>query len=85
MKTAIFLSALTAFGLSAMAGFSSAHAQTTFTVEAGPIWNQTDAQQVCPALARQYNMVWTGQWWTTQWNVMSVCQLRPRMLGEPAG
>lgn len=48
----------------------------TRTVEAGPIWNQADAEQKCPRIARQYNAQWTGHWWTTVQGKMSVCQIR---------
>lgn len=44
-------------------------------VEAGPIWNQGDAQGKCKALASKHNVKWTGQWWTTVQGKMSVCQL----------
>jgi hypothetical protein len=40
-------------------------------VQAGPIWNQGDAQQKCPAVCGPRG--WTGHWRTTQANVMSVC------------
>lgn len=46
--------------------------------EAGPIWNQADANGKCAALARRENAEWTGQWRTTQLGVMSVCELRSR-------
>lgn len=46
--------------------------------EAGPIWNQGDANAKCAALARRENAEWTGQWRTTQVGVMSVCELRSR-------
>ena len=40
-------------------------------VQAGPIWNHADAQQKCPAICGPRG--WTGNWRTTQPNVMSVC------------
>ena len=46
--------------------------------EAGPIFNQADANLKCPALAKRENAEWTGQWRTTQFGVMSVCELRSR-------
>jgi len=58
----------------------AAQAQT-LTVEAGPIWNQTHADQVCPAIAVSQGGEWTGQWWTTVQGEMSVCQIR---IPEPA-
>jgi len=50
----------------------------TRAVNAGPIWNQADANKKCPALARRNNATWTGHWWTTVQGKMSVCQLKPR-------
>ena len=44
------------------------------TVNAGPIWNQADANQKCPATCSAGYGPWTGQWWTTVPNQMSVCQ-----------
>ena len=47
-----------------------------YTINAGPIWNQADAQQKCPKLAKKRGATWTGHWWTTQPGKMSVCQLK---------
>lgn len=47
-------------------------------VNAGPIWNQADAETKCRRLARDNGAEWTGAWWTTQSGRMSVCQLRFR-------
>jgi hypothetical protein len=44
------------------------------TEEAGPIWNQQDAEAKCPTVCKDSNGAWTGQWWTTVWGKMSVCQ-----------
>ncbi|WP_071925393.1 mannan-binding protein [Picosynechococcus sp. PCC 7117] len=52
-----------------------ATANTTRAVEAGPIWNQSDANIKCPRLAQEEGGTWTGHWWTTISGVMSVCQL----------
>jgi predicted amidohydrolase len=47
----------------------------TFTAEAGPIWNNAvDAPQKCPNTCAAYNAEWDGQWWTTVWGKMSVCE-----------
>jgi hypothetical protein len=45
---------------------------------AGPIYNQGQAQRVCPRICRSTNHFprWTGQWNTTQVGVNSVCQCR---------
>lgn len=47
----------------------------TRDVEAGPIWNQADAERKCPALATRHGLRWTGHWHTTVPGQMSVCQL----------
>lgn len=47
-----------------------------YTVNAGPIWNQKDAESKCPALASSQSATWTGHWWTTVQGKMSVCQLK---------
>lgn len=44
------------------------------TVNAGPIWNQQDANQKCPQVCGAGYGPWTGQWWTTVPGQMSVCQ-----------
>ncbi|MBK8939552.1 MAG: mannan-binding lectin [Polyangiaceae bacterium] len=41
-------------------------------VEAGPIWSNDDAQTTCPQTCG--DMSWDGEWWTTKWNEMSVCE-----------
>ena len=50
--------------------------QRNFSVEAGPIWNNGHSQRRCPAVCAMTNSRWTGHWWTTVWNRMSVCQCR---------
>ena len=45
-------------------------------IEAGPIWNQAHADQVCPAVAHAHGGRWTGQWRTTVQGRMSVCEVR---------
>lgn len=47
-------------------------------VEAGPIWNQADAETKCPRAARKVDARWTGEWKTTIPGVMSVCQVTKR-------
>lgn len=42
-------------------------------IEAGPIWNDGDANQKCPNVCRKASQSWTGQWRTTQEGSMSVC------------
>jgi hypothetical protein len=52
----------------------AAMAAANCTVNAGPIWNQNDANQKCPTTCNAGYGPWTGQWWTTQPGQMSVCQ-----------
>jgi Cysteine-rich secretory protein family/Mannan-binding protein len=40
-------------------------------INAGPIWNNNDAQQKCPSVCS--GLRWSGQWTTMQQGVMSVC------------
>lgn len=42
-----------------------------FDVNAGPIWNNADAQSKCPAVCA--GLLWNGQWTTTVPGQMSVC------------
>lgn len=45
------------------------------TLEAGPIWNQADADEKCPIVGFSVGGTWNGQWWTTVQGEMSVCQI----------
>lgn len=47
-----------------------------FTVNAGPIWNQKDAQKKCPKICKSKNAKWGGGWWTTVPGKMSVCSCK---------
>ncbi|MFU2208246.1 hypothetical protein [Solidesulfovibrio sp. C21] len=54
-----------------------------FTQEAGPIWNNVHAKKRCPEVLAEWMQInpgkdaaWTGHWWTTRENEMSVCVLR---------
>ncbi len=71
MKRAVlfFAAMIFAFGLP----FSAA--QAAETVEAGPIWNQQDAENKCPSVCENHG-AWTGHWWTTVQGKMSVCQCK---------
>jgi hypothetical protein len=42
-------------------------------VNAGPIWNQQDAETKCPKTCGNGWGAWNGQWKTTQPGKMSVC------------
>lgn len=51
--------------------------------EAGPIWNNGDAQGKCARVCAPPSS-WTGQWWTTRPNEMSVCEcLTPARVPPP--
>lgn len=46
-------------------------------VNAGPIWNQGDAQGKCPSVCSNAKMTWNGNWTTTVPGQMSVCGCNP--------
>jgi hypothetical protein len=55
----------------------AASAQTRkVSINAGPIWNQADAERKCPEVAKANRGVWDGQWRTTVPGQMSVCEIR---------
>jgi hypothetical protein len=58
-----------------MAWNSCLSAQTR-DIEAGPIWNNDDAQTKCPNVCQQQGAQWTGQWVTTVQGKMSVCNCK---------
>ncbi len=45
----------------------------TADVDAGPIWDQADANKKCPTTCSNNNGTWNGQWKTTVPGKMSVC------------
>ena len=45
-----------------------------WSVEAGPIHAQIEAQMKCPRAVGAIGGKWTGEWWTTQMGRMSVCE-----------
>lgn len=47
--------------------------RTTKDIEAGPIWDNEDAQRKCPQTCGSKDGKWNGQWRTTEWGKMSVC------------
>ena len=72
------LAQVTLLLITALSGFAQAdglNLTQTLTIEAGPIWNQQDAERKCPDIAYSVNGKWTGQWWTTIQGKMSVCQV----------
>lgn len=74
MRTFAWL--LASLGVSLAGNMALAGSAAADQVQAGPIWNQTDAQQKCPAVCGPRG--WTGQWRTTQPGVMSVCDCAPQ-------
>ncbi|MBY0574972.1 MAG: mannan-binding lectin, partial [Undibacterium sp.] len=42
-------------------------------VNAGPIWNNQDAQQKCPQVCSNVSLQWSGQWQTPPGSSNSVC------------
>lgn len=62
-------------------GAQAAMAASACNVDAGPIWNQNDANVKCPVTCNKGYGPWNGQWWTTIWGKMSVCQC---VANEPA-
>jgi rubredoxin len=55
---------------------SRPHHTTVEWIEAGPIWNQMDAESKCPKVAAAKGGTWNGQWRTTVMGQMSVCEVR---------
>lgn len=50
-------------------------AEVLCSIEAGPLWSNVHAQGECPNVCPRAGATrFTGQWWTTRWNEMSVCQ-----------
>lgn len=54
------------------------HHYETYTtdVQAGPIWNQSDAEQKCPAVCGNVRGEWSGQWTTIISGQASICECR---------
>ncbi len=59
-----------------IAGAKSGRGNKDRWLEAGPIWNQFDAERKCPDVARRAGAKWTGQWKTTRPGQMSVCEVK---------
>ncbi len=51
--------------------------KTPTDVDAGPIYSNQQAQQVCPGVCTKAKASWNGQWTTTVPNEMSVCGCLP--------
>lgn len=56
-------------------GGGGSHTSKVKAVEAGPIFNQWDAERKCPEAARKAGGTWTGDWRTTRPG-MSECDIR---------
>ncbi|HXW53992.1 MAG TPA: mannan-binding protein [Myxococcota bacterium] len=48
-------------------------------VPAGPIWDNQNAEEVCPGVCANQCLVWNGNWTTTIWNQQSVCGCDPSL------
>lgn len=54
---------------------TQAPSQNLCSVEAGPLWSNQHAQSACHGVCERAGAQrFTGQWWTTRWGQMSVCQ-----------
>lgn len=84
MKIELFAAAAAAIALAAVPALAQTAPQTS-NVDAGPIWNQGDANAKCPKVAANYGGVWNGQWWTTQPGKMSVCSVNYYVRNIDAG
>jgi hypothetical protein len=60
-------------------------ALAAFDQEAGPIWDQQDAEKKCPTVCSKNGATWNGQWVTTVQNEMSVCGCERKPFTENAG
>lgn len=78
------LIAMALLGMSLVA-VQAALAANVCNVDAGPIWNQQDANQKCPKTCGNGYGPWNGQWWTTVPNKMSVCQCGANLQAIDAG
>jgi hypothetical protein len=47
-------------------------------INAGPIWDNDDAQAKCPGVCQAANMTWSGNWTTPPGQVNSVCGCTPK-------
>ena len=62
-------------GNSSPQGSVSPQASQVRNVNAGPIWDQRDAELKCPVVGHAVNGRWTGGWRTTVAGQMSVCEI----------
>lgn len=74
MKSLTFVAILGLVVAMALSGPSFAQlACSSVDLEAGPIWNQGDAEGKCPSTCGDAGYTWNGQWVTTVQGAMSVC------------
>jgi Mannan-binding protein len=77
MKVFVVAAAIVNAAVICMALPSVVSAQSsTISVDAGPIWSQSDAEKKCPDVAKAKGGTWNGQWRTTVPGKMSVCEVR---------
>ncbi len=77
--------------LLAAPGAAPSDAETEFALEAGPLAGQEHAQERCPEVLRTWlaahpgeRAVWSGGWWTTIPDEMSVCAVKRMRAFEAA-
>ena len=83
-STIVFLLLLVCISLAGCTPKSHpADEEVTIDVEAGPIWDNDHAQKRCPELLEEWlkanpdkGAEWTGNWTTTIFGKMSVCNFR---------
>lgn len=62
--------------LLAMAGPASADVRQ---IDAGPIWNDWDAESKCPGVCSDNDREWTGEWRTVPGTMTSTCDCKGAM------
>lgn len=82
-KLMCFFAVMLIAGLGLTAAAAAQNACSGVNLEAGPIWNNADAQQKCPEACGNYT--WNGQWRTTVEGQMSVCGCVPSTVALEAG
>lgn len=70
-KKLLLLVASLIIGGSALLGFSNP--AFAGDVNAGPIWNNDHAKQVCPRVCDSVGLKWNGNWFTNDPGKNSVC------------
>ena len=57
---------------------SSTYYSKAIDINAGPIMDNKHAQKICPKICSKQNLVWNGNWLTTEFGRMSVCGCDPK-------